>query len=486
MTPSPYPLKNVGHISVSALKLYMACEAQGAYQRNYLGIPKPALPVPIAFGIAAHKLLEQAGKFWWGKTKTEGHPLGSDEGRNFVRYGTVFVAKVLAGQKNPRGTGRPAELQWWSESARNRWSPEELVKRIAAEKQKYQGKIWNILEALRLEFTQPLAFRQMHFEYIFGTKQRPATLSHDGWQDRFRGQVDRIEVDDSGYEIWDYKTGWIVKLYQTDRIHLVEDLQMTGYWEFLRKHFGTPPRQMYFLPLEFRSEDLKRLGPGLLRSLRVCVPARTEEHLRDMALLARDVHAMLGMIVKWRQFSDRDREEWVPRSSYARKAGFAESVREARFKARPGPHCLNCPFVNVCPTDHPQDWSTDRQEQLVNLTGEEGLFAPPPSSQPEKEPQPWLFSDLEYRSPHYRKPEKTVRERLLASGGFVRKDRFTSQLNAALKLLESQGTCPCLDLNLRPKFLFAIAKRLAYGEEVKPAELGQDCPFDQCPRRRIV
>ena len=287
--PCPYPLKNVDHASVSALRLYMTCEAEGAYQRNYVGAPKPPLPVPLAFGIATHKLLDQAGKYWWKKVKTEGRPLGPEEGRNFVNYGRVFVGKVFAEQLNPRGTRIPQKLQWFSEAARQRWSPEELEERITEAKGKYLGKIWNALEALRLEFTEQRDLRDMLFEYTFGTKKRPAVLSYNGWQDNLHGQIDRIEVDDAGYEVGDYKTGWIVKLYQSDRIHLVEDLQMTGYWEFLRKHFGKPPRLMYFQPLEFRSEDLKRLGPGLLRSLRIPVPPRTEEHLNDMVLLARDV-----------------------------------------------------------------------------------------------------------------------------------------------------------------------------------------------------
>ena len=472
--PSPYALKPIGHLSSSAIKDFCECEAKAAYARIFIGVSAVPTPVPIVYGIVVHKFLERLRKHWWQKVVSTGHPLGEKEGQNYIRYGLVFLKNVFAGKHGSRSeTDRKVpRLLWLSDD----------LEVIRQEQERYLTKLWLALEAFRLEFTVMQPFTKMLFEFRF-SRQRVTLRSHiDGWEFPLEGQIDRIQMAGADYVLTDFKSGWIIKTY-TDRVRLVEDLQMTIYDHVARRIFGCAPKAMYIQPVDFPAKILEERGPETLVELRIPVPPRNSSHLEDVVNLGKDVRELVDFIVRPEYHSEAERQSWQPQSSYGRKAGFAESVREGRFVPRVGVWCTNCQYLECCKSDHEADWEHYRKnrgtdfpagnggEELTTFRLEHELVSVPGR----------LFADVACRPRHTPKSERVMRQEMLASGNFIPLRNWRAYQERAMDLLP--GLCPCKKSKIFPLWLTDYTAKLSRGGQVDLSELGRQCPYEECPRR---
>jgi hypothetical protein len=256
--------------------------------------------------------------------------------------------------------------------------------------------------------------------------------------------------------------------------------------------FGYQPKGMYIQGLEISTEDRKQLGASALKKKRYRreVPRRVQAHYDDVALLAADIAQMIEMIVNRHLYSEKELQEWVPDSSYGRKAGFAESVAEGYFKPRIGEWCTSCPYFELCPVDHPKVWEEAEFEEEITET-------PEPLRIPLGVPadrQLALFEKEARRTRNKSKRKIEIREELVATGSFVpiktlrqNKTRPTitglvPYINKFRDLLLEHGLCDCLDTNLLPWEFVAGLPDLAKGR-ITLQELLSRCPNPNCSRK---
>ena len=161
----------------------------------------------------------------------------------------------------------------------------------------------------------------MLFELQIKPKQFALEDSERNTSYPIRGSIDVVRVFDYGVEADDYKSGSVVSSYHRWQ-KLVEDLQMSIYSYVIEKMYGSAPDQMFIQPLEFSSAFLKENGYETLRKIRERVPPRSQEHYRDIILLNRDIQEVTKMIVEKHRFSEKEREKWMPSSSFGKKAHF--------------------------------------------------------------------------------------------------------------------------------------------------------------------
>jgi len=482
-TNSPYPLRGIDHLSVTAIRSYSECEVQSAYTRNFVGAPKPKAPVARVYGVAIHKLLEQTGRHWWSKVSQEGKPLEvNGPSKKFVAYGRIFIEKVLREKMGARGGNAEVEpLLWPFERDRDSLNEAEWQERITEEIGKYIGRGYLALEAMRLQFCEPMDQKSMLFELDFSHSN--ITLKTPIGPLKLHGQIDRIDAFADGDVLYDYTSGWVVNTYK-NRKAIVDDLQMTIYHYVKNLLTSRPPKAMYIQPLEFRKDFLYEHGGSTFRKLAIAIPDRSHpEFIKDVQLLAHDVWEMVDMVVRAHCFSKTEKEEWQPKSSYGKKAGFAESVKQSRFVPRIGDWCTNCAFVNHCRDDHRQDWLVHegRHRRLIGIED-----APIVQLLPMQEPQQrqdTLFDKAPARSVYRSKPLKELRQEMIGSKNFVARNQVNVVLNNVLKLMINKGQCPCTQpkMKLYPIWILPYIPEIN-SKHVSIAEVCKSCPHPNCPR----
>lgn len=496
MNNSPYPLKGINHLSASAIADYAGnCEAKSAYRRNFVGVPDLGLPVAAVYGVAIHTLCERLCRQWWRGISQTGQPLNFEDAQKQIRYGMMFVKNVLTEQEHSaRGEGFPPErIRWMTEAEKASLKPAEYEEQIKEKIGQYQGRAYNALAAVALEYSAPLPFSQMVFEFNFSglrlTVGKPGTL----WQARLEGQIDRIRYAPDGYDVTDYKTGYVISEYEK-RKKLAEDIQMTIYNLAMLQKEGRPPKEMFIQPLEIRKEFRHKHLAQTLPLLRKPVPIRTEAHFRDLNLLASDVLRMIHYVVNADRYSRQEREEWRPESAEAEKLGLHENVAQARFIPRIGSWCQKaCQYYELCQKDHADDWAEYRLRYVTDP--EEGVQVPLPIPPPRdgREAQGVLFDREAKRSPYQSKKNRLLKREMVASGNFFPKTKLrgiaTLSLRGSLvediqKTLLLDGHCPCTKFQLTPRFVLENLGLLE-NQLVTVKELARYCPCEHCPRRDV-
>lgn len=481
---SPYWLRLISHLSASAIRDYMSCEAKAAYTRNFLGVPTVAKPVGMMAGVMYHWLMQYLGQFFWKQAVRSGKKcIGEDDHKKFVSFGGMLMTKMLAGKIGSRGPGSPPESFAYN-LHREAMTEKDYLEQIESINSRYIGTTYLALEALRQEFTVPLPFTNMHFEYNIGKVAAQLVSRNKAWQFRLNGSIDLIEEFPNGYNLIDYKSGWIVSKYK-DRWNLIEDVQMSLYWYAMHNITGLPPTGLFIQPLEFSKKYLETYGPETLRSLRISLPLRKDRaYFDELMKLSEDIYQMVNFVVRKNAYSEKERQKWKPKSAYARKAGFSESVVEQRFKPRIGPWCSSCQYVGLCHKDHLDDWE---KHSVVNNEALE-LCGPLPPQQliPKSEIEdehPRLFEEPPKRAQYFSKPQKEIRKEMLDSDQFVTKAKVMPTLNKIKAMMEDLGTCPCTDLGLYPLWILEYVPEL---RQVNPRlsikDVCKKCPYVSCPR----
>lgn len=487
---SPYELKLISHLSASAIRDYMSCEVRGAYARNFIRVPKVAKPVSMMAGVMYHALMEKFTKLLWKKIQASPHRrIGEDDHKNFVRFGFVVMRDMLDGKIGSRGPGSTPEAFYWPfDSRREELGEKSYQEKISEKKSHYAGMTSLVLEALRQQYTEPPKYRNVMLEQSIKHKKSLLSDSLGEWQFPVHGSIDLIEdYGEAGLAVIDYKSGWITQKYK-DRINLIEDIQMTLYSYAVERIYGKIPAALYIQPLEFSHDFLDTHGPDTLRQLRIELPPReSKAHFTGLMNLAEDLNEMVNRIVRPKRYSITELNEWEPKSDFAKKAGFRESVKEGRFKPRVGPWCNTCQYVTLCSKDHPSDWDNKGfaaqqavqeapklpEQQLVEVTQD---FS-----------QGQLFGEPKKTSAYVRKADKEIRSEMVATNLFLTKAKVMPTLNKIANMMKSQGVCQCTRLNLFPIWLLSSLADLL--DQTKPLTINQvceHCPYEDCARKKTA
>lgn len=483
----PYPLRGIRHLSATAIKDYSTCEAMAAYQRNFVGVPPLPLPIAIAFGIALHKLLERSGRHWWETYQQTGRPFKDGrEGTNWVRAAVMFVGNVLDGKHGPRSeSSQPEKLLWFSERQLAGLDPAETAEKFQKRRDNYLGRTYFAMEAFRQQFAIGWPdLQRIEFEVPLRSKHLYLETADGQWRYPIKGSIDIIRFFAAAYEADDYKSGWIINRYR-ERKYLIEDLQMTLYVYALTRLYGRPPDRIFIQPLEISREDLNRRGPETLRACRIYVPPRGPEHIAEILALGQDVRELVDRVVRWRSYSDREREEWQPHSEYGRKSGFVDSVRECRFVPRPGKWCDLCSFQNLCQRDHPADWA--RYEKLSQLASPTVAAESAPLVLPTavKPAAPEMLPFIPFKPKKLGISDAERKRAMIASRDFLPRHQVMSNLKRLRDLVLQGGeVCDCLRLDLYPVWLLrALPLFLKKATSPDLKTLAAQCPYANCSRR---
>ena len=496
MFNSPYKLKESPHLSATGIRTYLSCEAQGAYSRNFDDVPNVPTPIAMGVGIALHYMNEDFGKHLWKHYKLNG-PIGKEEHKGWVNFGRIFLEKMLNGLCGSRGPGSPPEnFRFRTDKKASELNPREYNEALAQEKSNYLGTMYIALEALRRQFTVPREWTDLEFEFKFsGSEVGLKEISEWAkgplfsikeavtWSYPITGSIDLLEVYPSGYDITDYKSGWIINQYK-DRFKLAEDIQMTLYSYACLELLGRLPSNIYIQPLEMSKAWLEKHDSEALRKLRILVPPRTEpEYFEDITIIGKDIQSMVNMVVNPSKYTEAERQMWRPKSGVARKAGLADSVRQSRFVPRIGPWCDNCKFLELCQKDHLADWQAKRETETCEIPEETNGFQHFNLPQKPEIDQLTLFEPAKAKSTYLPKGKKSEKQAMLESKNFVPDSKLKAPLTNKAKSLLT-GVCPCVQYKLYPIWLLELVPHLIRGKLTELHSLGSDCPWGNCPRRK--
>ncbi len=459
----------------------MVCEEQEAFRNRYEGVILPPPHISKIYGVVFHRYAELLCQTLWNRTKGSSAALPADSGAKFVKWvATGRLPAVLDGREDPRGgPSKGQQFAWLGNEQRQKLTPDQAEQFIQNERGKMIGRMYLALEAIRREFLTILPYTEMQFEVDFGAQKELLWRLEAELGFRLKGQIDRLQFLASSYEIMDYKSGWIVEKYLKDRHALVEDVQMTIYNLVASVLYGHPPSNLYFQLVEFSREEMDKYGLGVALQKRVPVPRRTETHKLELIQIGRDIHAMVERVTHPERFSSSELQSWEPVSSHGKKTGLEDNVRQGRYIPRIGGWCKTCDFIDLCKTKNREDWQRYKHEDPEPTIAQS---EPPPYSFHSQPEQQDLLGGLPKRSIHYRKPQALVREQLQKSGLFLPKAKVLPFYNKVLAAMENQGSCPCLEVRLRPVFLFELIPQFIEGK-LKPEDFGRLCPNQECPRK---
>ncbi|MBX4204566.1 MAG: PD-(D/E)XK nuclease family protein [Candidatus Doudnabacteria bacterium] len=497
----PYQLRPLGHTSASGLKDAISCEAKHGYTRNCIGVPEFPQPVAAVYGIVFHFFAEYLGRKFWNIASREGK-LPRDAGLRESRKAANFLRWVLKCRIGPRGYKRkgnpPVKIRWFYPRKQLQMSDTEYQAAIKEKMGQMSGSLYNAIEAYRLSYTLPNRCNDMKFELPFkGETLRVVFPDGRILFVKLDGFIDWIRFFPSDqFEVADFKTGWIIGKYR-DRSVVVEDIQMTIYDYICRVIYDAPPINMFIQPMDIPSWLLKEHGPYAMQKLRIPIePApRTQEHFDDLKLLAADVFEMANIVAEAHKYTQSQISEWEPRSSFGKKAGFEQNVRELRYIPRIGPGCETCKFIGLCQSDNAQDWK-DYAAKHGTLDAEpvEDPFLVEPKIEVAQGQQNLIFDLKPRRSRYIAKSARQIRNEMLASKQFVpiktlqkTKDRPTVTgmvpfFNKILEWMRETGDCPCLKQNLFPIHVAPYLQELYFGK-ISLAKVLSECKCQECPRR---
>ncbi|MGE5298279.1 MAG: PD-(D/E)XK nuclease family protein [Acidobacteriaceae bacterium] len=498
MIISPYPLKDIDHLSASAMTNYCGmCEANRAYRGNFIGVPSVSVPYAAAHGTVIHLMAQRLAKMAWTKVKQTGRPISDFDLKRLaktVRYGVILVEDVLREKHSARGESAPMEpIRWMTQAERAAKTEAEYEEFIEKKIEEGKRRAFNSLYSLVLEYTEPLPFTDMAFEFNFNRYNLLIGVPNSEWRVRFEGQIDRIRYAPGFYDLTDYKTGYVISDYQK-RQKLAEDIQMTVYHYVMTKLTGRPPRDMYIQPLDIPTAFRKEHGAKTLALKRIPVPCRRSIHVEDLDRLVSDIRQMVYMVVHANSFSLKQREDWRPSSDFAGKLALEDNVVQGRFVPRIGSWCPKvCQYYELCLVDHREDWEEYRLKHGNDLY--EPAEPAVQVSRPERaeSEQGMLFVRGPKRSPYMSKVRRLRRREMVASGDFLPRTRLRgiptpsikgSLANDCQRFLTALGPCPCVEFKLTPRW-FVENVGLIAAKSVSVGELAQYCPCPDCPRRKV-
>jgi hypothetical protein len=487
---SPYQLKTITHLSATAIRDYMSCEARGAYARNFVDVPKVAKPVSMQVGIMYHTLLERYASLLWKKSRESSERrILKDEHKGYVRYGFVLMQKMLKGEIGPRGPGAaPEQFTWPFATRRSAMNEQEYEAKVESEIGRYSAMTSLLLEAQRQQFTVPPHFTDFRPEFNIGKPVAALRNTANHWHFPVAGSMDLLEIYPDGYGIGDYKSGWIVQKYK-DRINLIEDLQMTLYSYAMEMIIGRPPSKLFIQPVEFSAAFLDEHGPETLRKLRIELPLRQDpSYYRDLMMLAQDIQELVYRIVRPSHYTEADQQTWAPRSSFGLRAGFDQSVKEGRFKPRVGAWCKTCQYSTLCSKDHPADWEQDKfLNHEVETTSPQLPIQPLVEVTTEPPAQLGLFEEPKRTAVYVKKANKQIRAEMLQSNQFVTKAKVVPVLNKIVKQMKDQGDCQCTRLDLFPLWVLPVLSELLDQHNALTMHtVCTTCPYEDCLRKKTA
>ena len=494
----PFQLKPILHTSASGLRDFMSCEAKHGFARNCIGVPELPQPVAAVFGIVFHFFAQWLGEKFWKIARAKGR-LPYHEGKKYHKVARSFLLRVLAEQTGPRNFADkvPVRIRWFSPRRQSLLSDAEYRDAVKEATDQMVGRLYNAIEAYRLEFTNPNRNTGMVFEKGFsGSNIALRPPFDDGPSIKVDGFIDWIRFfSSSRYVYYDFKTGWVVSEY-TKRVNVVEDIQMTIYDYAGRKIFGQPPSQMFIQPMEFATAFLREHGSAAMSKKRILIPPRTDAHFADLELLARDVFQAANLVAEAYKYTQSQLDDWTEESAYGRKAGFAENVRQLRYIPRIGPACEGCKYIGLCQSVNEEDWKA-----YAKATGSEDSepvsdpFLVLPESKPALTDNRLIFDLVPKRSVYVSKTKKQMKSQMLETGDFVpiktlqqTKTRPTIMgmvpfFNRLLEWTRALGPCPCVELNLFPIHLAQHLRELYFGK-ISLAQVLSQCPCEGCPRKK--
>lgn len=485
----PYHVKTLAHVSASGLKDYSHCEAMSAYRRNYEGVPEVLQPPNMIYGIVFHNMVQKLGNVLWKKARVNGGVIPPDYCQNFHLYAKNYLNKVLNGIHGPRDAEEPpVRFRWFSRKKMEKMSAMEYNRAVQEEKNKMYGRMYNAIEAYRLDFTIPSGCIDVEFEYNFSSQNimlRP--ILSDFPPVKIDGAMDRIQIyPNQEYDVTDYKTGSIIQHYRS-RHNLVEDIQMTCYDFVGRLIYGKMPKAIYIQPMDIPTEFRKEHGAHAMRMLRISVPRRNEDQFNDLGYFAADVVRMVEMVVNSEGYTQSEREDWVPQSLYARKAEIQQNVLQGRFIPRIGPWCDSCLYLGLCQRDHQDDW---KKYSTADVDIPEAI--PESEMPPPKEKNPdanyTLFDIQPKRSKYIKKSERAIKDELLATKDFMQpkssigRKGFYTFIKNVFEWMRGKGPCQCTRSKLEPLWLMDHLRAL-YKGEISLQEALDKCPLQDCERK---
>lgn len=481
---NPYSVKLISHLSASSIRDFMSCEAKAAYARVFVDVPQVALPVGMAAGVMFHGLMEKYGQILWKDVQqSKNKCIGIMDRKSYPNFGCVMMRQMLDGKIGCRGPGtKPDTIAWRADRLKLKVDEAHYLELVEEEKAGYVGMTYLLLEALRLQFTVPSDLIDLKFEYGIGKPQARMASPDKTWQFALHGSIDLVEYFPYGYNVVDYKSGWIIGKYK-DRLNLIEDIQMSLYSYAMERITGQIPSGLIIQPLNFSKEDLDTHGPYTLSNLRINLPPRNSSaYFEELMKLGEDIYHLSQFIARKIHFSNKEKEQWEPKSLYAKKAGFKESVVETRYKPRIGPWCDSCQFVKLCVKDHPSDWERHSAiEQQVMEASTEIPIQQLVSHPSENKDQLELFEHLPPKTQYLRKSLKEIKHEMVQSGHFVTKAKIMPTLNKVKAMMKALGQCPCTDLDMFPLWILDQAVELLSAKKsIKDACV--KCPYPQCTR----
>lgn len=469
-------------LSATTISHFSDCEQQFAYERMCADVPAVLEPLPFVFGNVIHTFNQRL----WNESKEDA--LGNK------KYGFVFLEKVFQGAHGPKSEKQPPiSIRWLSRRERGALGASEVEGKIKEKKERYMAAASLALEALYLERIAPNPFVRTEVEFNLGNKGLVIRDNHASIAYPLSGYIDRIHfLADGEYILLDLKTGEARKVWKRNEI--VRSIQMTLYQFGAEKLFGRLPRAMFIVALSDATKELLKraeeevregLVPSALDKIRIPVEIRRDRtHYTNLAHLAADVLTAIRMVISPSSFSKRERTHWEPSSYWGRMANFVDNVREERFIPRVGEAwCDNCPFLDLCREDNPEDWQRYYQSLSVQADSsgveEESTASPPPPAEPE--PQGELFG-LPPKPKRLRKSDRELRRELIASGNFVKPEGIVSVVKKIHKLIPPQNgeLCPCRRLNLVSISLLGRIEEYRKGK-LRFADLLAACPYEGCP-----
>ncbi len=454
------------HTSVSALRDAMRCFYLYAATRVFRGLPPVKLMENVAYGIIIHSEIDTLGKACWAEIRKTNKPIKSTDFQGIINTAVNKIARTLGKSQGPRTIkGQIQEIQWFDDG-----------KPIAEKIQSYQGRLYNALHALRLQFTEPLPFVNLEFEKSF-----TIPLQLGDWQWVAEGRIDILEFLPDGYTIGDYKSGVVTKLYD-NYVHSVEDIQFTMYSEVMTREIGSKPEAMFVQPLDFSSDFLKREGSKALSRLRKSLPQRANLHFKEVTLLAKDVHDVITSVVHPDKFTTAERLVWQGVSAFGQMdPSFAESIQQRRFIPTPTEGCKNsCMHHSLCKRENPDIWERYEANRQVPKLGVKPVAIKPLPIAEQSVKMPLLegIGGITYKvGQNLPKVDQLSRKAWLSTGQFISRGLVKiTGFGVIYSILEVAG-CECYIKKIVPRWLF---RYLDPTYDPKREHFGHLCNIDGC------
>lgn len=461
------PLKT----SSSSATLFLDCEQKFAYERLIANVPMYDTPIQLIYGQVIHKGHERI----WNLALTSDHPPAP----TIIQYWLSYLKNVFEGVHGPEGESlSPKPIRWLTPMQIADLSQTEIAKKINLMKESYMGNAYLALRSIYLEATGSNLFSKTEIEYDFGVKNLTIKAPGGDFEYLISGRIDRLQFLNNGdYIILDLKTGPAQQIYQRSR--LMSDTQMTLYQFACEKLFGRRPIQIYIQPVNMSNKHLETFGAKALTMIRIPVEIREDPvHFENLAALIDDERQVLNLVINADRYSDREKNNWEPRSVQGKLARFKDNVTQGRFMPRIGSWCNSCQYIEKCQEDNVHDWANYREKLGVKIE-------PPVQTQPKivaKLPATLFDLGKTRYSALLAKSDRQIKQDIQASGEFVAIKKIPALINKITKLtpLTDSRPCFCRRLGFVPLSILENLREYLIGN-LNITNLFNTCRYRNCP-----